>query len=340
MPIKRDMPQRLWRNVFYPPPNYVYFEKRPAEFSSSHSSRTIGKLNLLKAAWMADAAMLAYGKSGPDSIPLAQFAKTLDAAGFVHYDLLGDWSGGPKGTQGYFANTTEFAVLAFRGTEKDDWRDLAADLATWPVAEDRTESAAGVKKTMFHLPSALGVFDPSQPGVHRGFQAALNEVWDNAARMLDEYRAKFPNGEIFFTGHSLGAALATLALSRFEGGNASLYTIGSPRVGNGAFVEKVRVKATAGQFRFVDNNDLVTRVPPGLMWYAHGPATLYHIDSLGSIQDCTADTAHQAGDLQELHRDLKCLAELRFPIELDSVPPDDLYDHSPGRYCNYLWNAL
>src|SRR5258708_28086402 len=151
MPIKRDMPQRLWRNVFYPPPNYVYFEKRPLEFSSSRSSGTIGKLNLLKAAWTADAAMLAYGKSGPDSIPLAQFAKTLDAAGFVHYDLLGDWSGGPKGNQGYFANTTEFAVLPFRRTERDDWRDLAADLATWPVAEDQTQSTADVEKKMFDL---------------------------------------------------------------------------------------------------------------------------------------------------------------------------------------------
>src|SRR6266540_3768969 len=65
----------------------------------------------------------------------------------------------------------------------------------------------------------------------------------------------------------------------------SLYTFGSPRVGNGAFVEKVRDNATHGQFRFVDNNDLVTRVPPALLWYSHGPAT--HIDSLGSVQDST-----------------------------------------------------
>ena len=64
------------------------------------------------------------------------------------------------------------------------------------------------------------------------------------------------------------------------------------------------------------------------------------IDSLGSIQDSTAKTANQASDLQEVSRDLKCLSELRFPIGLDSVPPDDIYDHSPGRYCNYIWNSL
>jgi len=107
-------------------------------------------------------------------------------------------------------------------------------------------------------------------------------------------------------------------------------------VGNGAFVEKVRDNATHGQFRFVDNNDLVTRVPPALLWYSHGPAT--HIDSLGSVQDST--TTNQVNDSHELSRDLKCLSELRFPIDNDFVLLDDIYDHSPGRYCNYIWNAL
>src|SRR5262245_15805078 len=98
--MRRDPPQ-LWRSVFYPLPGYPYFEKPPA----FGSSRKIGELNLLKAAWTADAAMLSYGKSGPDPIPTMQFAKILDGAGFLHFDLLGDWSAGSKGTQGYFCYT-------------------------------------------------------------------------------------------------------------------------------------------------------------------------------------------------------------------------------------------
>jgi hypothetical protein len=47
-----------------------------------------------------------------------------------------------------------------------------------------------------------------------------------------------------------------------------------------------------------------------------------------------------AGEAQELARDLRCLSEIRFPVTLDNRPPDDLYDHSPGRYCNCIWNAL
>jgi hypothetical protein len=132
--------------------------------------------------------MLAYGRSGPDPIPGTQVASIVKDAGFVQCNLLGDWSAGARGTQGYFAYRDDFAVLAFRGTEKDDWHDLAADLPTWPVDEDVTPRSAGrLEKTMFHLPSARAVFDSSKVGVHRGFQAALNEVWSDTARNLTEY---------------------------------------------------------------------------------------------------------------------------------------------------------
>jgi Lipase (class 3) len=329
-------PPPLWKSVFYPPPNYRYFEEPPL----FQSSPKIGSCNLLKAAWMADAAMLAYGRSGPDPIPGTQVASILKDAGFVQCNLLGDWSAGARGTQGYFAYRDDFAVLAFRGTEKDDWHDLAADLATWPVDEDvRPRSAGTLEKTMFHLPSARAVFDSSKVGVHRGFQAALNEVWSDTARNLAEYRAR-SKGEIFFTGHSLGAALATLAISWFAGGNASLYTFGSPRVGNGTFLSKVQTNATNEHFRLVDNNDLVSRVPAALLWYAHSPKSLYKIDLEGLVHDLTSDTSAEASDKEELHRDFRTLSELRFPIALDSRPPDDIYDHSPGCYCNRLWKNL
>jgi hypothetical protein len=125
-----------------------------------------------------------------------------------------------------------------------------------------------------------------------------------------------------------------------SGGNASLYTFGSPRVGNRAFAERLRSRAGLGQFRLVDRNDLVTRGPAALFWYAHSVGTLYQIDQGGAIPDRTADAGVEADDAQELERDLKCVSELRFPMELDGVAPADLYDHSPGRYRNSVWNAL
>src|SRR5262249_54451343 len=65
---------------------------------------------------------------------------------------------------------------------------------------------------------------------------------------------------VWLTGHSLGAALATLAAARWAAGHRvqGLYTFGSPRVGNAAFAATVPGPC----YRFVNNNDVVTRLPP------------------------------------------------------------------------------
>lgn len=302
-------PPRKWRTVLYPLADYRYFAE-PPEFDSSAS---VGRLNLLKAAWMADAAMLAYGRSGEQLLGETGVQEILrELGGFTEVETLGDWSGGAKGAQGYLAMREEFAVLAFRGTEADDWRDFAANLATWPVHEEGAR-------------------------VHRGFKRQLDSLWAGAAEGLARYRER-SSGEIFFTGHSLGAALATIAASRFGGGNASVYTFGAPRVGNLQLAEAVEANTSAGHFRLVDRSDLVPRVPPGIFGYAHPPATLYRIELDGGIQDRTGDHGH-AGGAEELSRDLKCLAEVKLPIQLEDEPPSDLYDHGPGCYCTGIWNV-
>src|SRR5207248_1383780 len=116
---------------------------------------------------------------------------------------------------------------------------------------------------------------------------------------LVAYRARTQN-EIFFTGHSLGAALATLAISRFAGGNASLYTFGSPRCGNLTFAQRLGEHATLGEFRFVDHCDLVTRVPPAGLGYSHGAANLYCLDESGAIEDHTCDAGVDTGGMGEM----------------------------------------
>ncbi|MCX5893209.1 MAG: lipase family protein, partial [Deltaproteobacteria bacterium] len=91
--------------------------------------------------------------------------------------------------------------------------------------------------------------------MHRGFQAALDEVWER----LHDYLEGKENARrtVWFTGHSLGAALATLAASRY-GKVRGLYTFGSPRVGDLDFKQAFLVPT----YRFVNHDDLVTRVPP------------------------------------------------------------------------------
>ena len=60
--------------------------------------------------------------------------------------------------------------------------------------------------------------------VHEGFQKVLDTVWDDLAACLAD-----GTGPVFFTGHSLGAALATLAAARYRQ-PSQLYTFGSPFV--------------------------------------------------------------------------------------------------------------
>ena len=68
--------------------------------------------------------------------------------------------------------------------------------------------------------------------VHRGFKAALSEVWTSLEKHISNLHRN--NLKIWLTGHSLGAALATLAADRL--GNAQgLYTFGSPRIGDRDF---------------------------------------------------------------------------------------------------------
>jgi hypothetical protein len=331
IPARPD-PPRVWRSVFYPPANYEYFEALATDF---RHSPTLGGLNLLKGAWAADAAMLAYGRSGPEPIPPDKVRDILRQVGLA-CEFIGDWEAGAKGTQGYVAFRDDLLILAFRGTEKEDWTDLAADLATWPVAETETTAEPGeADKTMFHLPPALAIFNRSAPGVHRGFQAALNTVWSDVSRKIAIHRAEHPNAEFWLTGHSLGAALAILAASRLLDPTCAVYTFGAPRVGNQAFQDKL---AGIVHYRFVDGHDIVTRVPPGLLWYEHGTPSVFAVDEHGIRVE--TPTSGWSADASEVEADLKCLAELQFPILDDSTPPPDIFDHSPGCYANRVWNTL
>jgi len=83
---------------------------------------------------------------------------------------------------------------------------------------------------------------------------------------------------VWFTGHSLGAALATLAASRYQ--TAGVYTFGSPLVGNQSFAAAFNAVfhdgAGSRSFRYVNDHDVVTQVPPGPLAFPHGRFT--HVD--------------------------------------------------------------
>jgi triacylglycerol lipase len=147
------------------------------------------------------------------------------------------------GAQAYrFANKNDM-VIACRGTQPTQFNDIAADLKAVPVVAETVSR------------------------VHQGFKAEVDELWP---MVLEDLAAKPPKQKLWFCGHSLGAAMATIMASRCMYEEAvpdpqELYTFGSPRVGWKGYVVHLGVE----HHRWVNNNDIVTRVPPRLMGYKH-----------------------------------------------------------------------
>lgn len=139
-------------------------------------------------------------------------------------------------TQGMLVRAEHWAALVFRGTEGTP-QDIITDLEI-----------------------ALPAFGKGAV-VHRGFKHALDLVFAKTNIAAALAAVDVP---LFYTGHSLGAALATLCIARHT--PRAVYTFGSPLVGNRAFGETLKGVPI---FRVVDDIDGVTMVPPPLLGYLH-----------------------------------------------------------------------
>jgi hypothetical protein len=156
--------------------------------------------------------------------------------------------------------------------------------------------------------------------VHVGFAHSLGLIWPEVEKAVGKITQP-----LVFTGHSLGAALATLAASSHR--PAQLYTFGCPRVGDTAFVQGLEALAHE---RYVDCCDIVTRVPPeGPMPVYRHTGTLMYIDSAGTV---TAAPPPDKVESDRRQASLEYLAQLGFLF--GKVPMRELADHAP---INYVW---
>jgi triacylglycerol lipase len=202
------------------------------------------------------------------------------------------------GAQAYIFGNDFDVVVTCRGTEPADWNDVRADLSIgWAVGE-----TAG--------------------WVHRGFKREVDDLWPRLEQALvNNTRA------LWFTGHSLGAAMAAIcagrcALSHIRSNPRALFTFGSPRIGTGRYVNFVQFEA----YRWVNNNDIVTRVPPAWMGYRHKGQEIY-LNAYGRIRHLTWWQR-----VKDRWRGfVGGLREGRF---------DPFSDHSITRYVEYIWRAV
>jgi triacylglycerol lipase len=102
----------------------------------------------------------------------------------------------------------------------------------------------------------------SPADLHSGFANAVETVWPVIQAAIAN-RPK-PGEPLFFTGHSLGGALAILAAARAalepSVRTTMVYTFGSPRNGGAAFFNSYPLGNST--FRLVHGTDIVPTVPP------------------------------------------------------------------------------
>ena len=318
--MPKPLPADTWENLYYPPPDYRYFENS-ARFDFEPGCADFSWKN---AWWLAEASLLAYVKkrTWEDVKTILAGARFDDAR-----QIGADPAQSTKGFIAWRSCPSPFAVVAFRGTDKDDRRTLATDMDLSPEFRD-------------------GYL------VHRGFARALDQVWDReVAPALAAFLHAHHGAPVYFTGHSLGAALATISVARFPGAACALYTYGSPRAGDDRLVRAVLQK-TANVFRFVNCQDIVTQVPPEVAlerYYRHVGAERF-INRAGAILENPSDLDKwvdaTAGILA--HDSTAALREIAHPAKFVSiaqfcgVPPDPppflVGNHTPARYAVRIWN--
>ncbi|MGP0564499.1 MULTISPECIES: lipase family protein [unclassified Nitrospina] len=227
---------------------------------------------------------------------------TLKEAGFKFIELIGFER---PGTQCFIAGRSHFLLLVFRGTEVSEEADILTDI-------DLIHSSHRKKGK-----------------IHKGFGKALNQVWEEVDIHLKKYRNGCP---LWIGGHSLGGALAVLAAHWF-GGVQGVYTFGCPRVGNRTFRDAYAIPT----YRFVNNNDVIARVPPPT-GYRH-VGQLKYIDNKGTIRDSISwgDRIWEwiAGSF---HHHINIIKQLKNTHSSYQIKTDQLVDHAPIWYANRIWN--
>ena len=99
--------------------------------------------------------------------------------------------------------------------------------------------------------------------VHKGFYNAEQGVINYITDYVQTLRAKFPDYTVVVTGHSLGAAMATLTTLDFMDKGISpirMFNFGSPRVGNTKFAEYASGRI-GDRNRNTHHKDMVPHVP-------------------------------------------------------------------------------
>jgi pimeloyl-ACP methyl ester carboxylesterase len=193
--------------------------------------------------------------------------------------------GGVKGGEasipiGFVARRGRRSFVVFRGTKtaKEWTKNFNVNLVPYPL--------------------------PGYGNAHEGFLRTYLGVQAEIAAALSERGGR---GRLYLAGHSLGAALATLALPDIESSLkarvTALYTFGSPRAGDGEFARAFDASFGDRSFRIANCSDVVASIPPPAPLAGFVGGYFAHVDT-------PVDFDAQANDVEANHAMKTYLAAL------------------------------
>ncbi|PZD70460.1 hypothetical protein C1752_12031 [Acaryochloris thomasi RCC1774] len=308
--------------ILPPDEGFSYFDAYD-QYPFLHSAKQFKKVN----AWrLADCALLAYAH---EDFSKRQFEKF----GLQKFRLFSGNS-----TQCHVASNDQFSIVDFRGTEIKN-SNLIQDLLI-DVRANFSDSSLGGK-------------------VHDGFKAALDEIWygeDGLLQYLQQLKNEFQEMHFWYTGHSLGAALAVLAAGRFKHVQG-IYTYGCPKIGNSAFTSNFA--PTNNFYRFVNNNDVIPELPLTNLWVTSGTTnqlgvpipwvdfhapelyqqvgSLMYIDQAGKSSEMPSSQAQLIDRFEGIVNNAKDSVVNLMSARLANLP-DSFVDHAPVFYAVHTRN--
>lgn len=291
--------------IIPPNPDYQFFDHQGHPFEPQ-----IDGFQMRTAWWLAEASLLAY------------CSEDVVRKNFETHDFKFLKGIRQDNTDCYVVTKEPDIIIIFRGTEFISFAEWKRNFEFSPIPW------------------------PAGGRVHKGFNKALKVIWENGLQNLLKELRDEPGRKrnFYFTGHSLGGALATLASSlfHFESKNHSahefiaLYIFGAPRAGNKTFQQNFKIQ---NAWRIENNSDIVTQAPSSWIYrYRHIGESKY-IDRKGEILTNPSRMyrlydrlmSASAGRQEDENRDFN----LTFWIYLVI---GGLLDHAPIHYAHRIWN--
>eukprot|EP00898_Chlorokybus_atmophyticus_P004641 jgi/Chlat1/5178/Chrsp33S05157 len=198
------------------------------------------------------------------------------------------WDSLPGPLPGYQEQTgVPQAALSHDGSQSSDTANAEVVVEDLGAGGDYTQAARQVVDNIRDRATRKKI-----RRVHSGFYMAWRRVAREVLSLVSQERVKVEEPRpVLVTGHSLGGALAVLCAYDMRvamgipAGEITVYTFGSPRIGNSGFTTRFNELVPVA-FRVVNNRDMVTKLPMQVLGFTHaGTLALFDAQSHNLLLD-------------------------------------------------------